>query len=51
MDKKKCFNHEFIVDNIEIVDRQNDYIKYKFWLKSKNYLNLIKSVQYSNYDS
>lgn len=47
--KTDIFSHVFLVNGIEIFDRQKDVIKYKVTLISQNYIKCIASLSYTNY--
>ena len=49
-DTSNTFYHEFLVDNIQILDRDGGTLKYKLFLVSKHYTAMIKTLHYSNYN-
>lgn len=48
--ERQAINHTFLIDNIEVVDRVENVITYKLYLKSQHWYNLSRSVFFSNYD-
>lgn len=44
------FQHTFIVDNIQIIERSGNTLTYKFTLIGKNWYNCISNLQYSTYN-
>lgn len=50
VDEANTFYHVFIVNNIEIVNRDGGTIKYKLHLISKNFNALVKTLHYTNYN-
>lgn len=43
------FNHMFIIDNVEILNRAGETINYKMSLISSTWLNCVANIKYSNY--
>ena len=48
--EKRCFSHSFIVNAIQILERQSACIKYKIEIASINWYSCIANLQYSNND-
>lgn len=49
-DDANKFYHEFLVNNIEILDRDGGIITYKLYMISINFNALVKTLHYSNYN-
>lgn len=49
--EEEVFDHEFIINNYEIIGRTGTIIKYKFYLISSNWFNYMSNIYFSNYDS
>lgn len=50
IDEENCFEHSFIVDNLKIVKRFGEQIKYQIDLVSVHWYNCISKIQFSNND-
>lgn len=48
--KDRILSHNFLVDNIEIIERERNVVKYRLKLRSYNWYLLSKSIYYSNHD-
>lgn len=49
VDEANTIYHKFLVNNIEILDRDGGILKYKLYLTSINFNALVKTLHYSNY--
>lgn len=43
------FNHDFLIDRIQILERNESNVKYRFYLVTSKILNLIRKIEYSSY--
>ena len=50
IDDKNCFTHQFIVNNINVIDRELNVVKYRIDIVSSNWFKCASNVQFSNYD-
>lgn len=49
VDEANTLYHKFLVNNIELLDRDGGTLTYKLYLTSVNFNALVKTVHYSNY--
>ena len=49
LSKTSKFQHDFLVNSIEIIDRKGHEFTYKISMVSSNWLNCIANIDYSNY--
>lgn len=50
-EQKQRFDHLFLINNYEIIGRQNATIAYRLYLISAHWINYIANVEFSNYDN
>lgn len=43
------FNHDFLIDRIQILERNESNVRYRFYLVTSKILNLIRKIDYSSY--
>lgn len=43
------FNHDFLIDRIQILERKESNVRYRFYLVTSKILNLIRKIDYSSY--
>lgn len=43
------FNHDFLIDRIQILERNESNIRYRFYLVTSKILNLIRKIEFSSY--
>ena len=46
---KSEFNHDFLIDRIQILERNESNVRYRFYLVTSKILNLIRKIDYSSY--
>lgn len=46
---KSEFNHDFLIDRIQILERNESNVRYRFYLVTNKILNLIRKIDYSSY--
>jgi hypothetical protein len=50
IDDKNCFTHQFIVNNINVIDRELNVVKYRIDIVSSNWFKCASNIQFSNYN-
>ena len=48
-DKSKSFSDRYLVDTVDIIDRNSDVVTYRLGLVDKNWINLTRNISYSSY--